>query len=126
MKSATKYLLHMYPRFQRRPAIAVDGVFLVDSTAFFRSEYGRTNYMADAMQYILWSTSPYCMAIVAPAAGCDTFRTMVSSIPASFVCNFFVVILSCGFDAYGLAQKRLLDSDTVGGVGGLYLHEMIE
>ncbi len=26
----------------------------------------------------------------------------------------------------GLAQKRLLDSDTVGGVGGLYLQEMIE
>ena len=27
---------------------------------------------------------------------------------------------------YGLAQKRLLDSDNVGGVGGLHLQEMIE
>ena len=126
MKSDTKYPVHMYPPFPPRPAGPIDGVFLVDSIAFCRSEYGRTNYMADALQYILWSTGLYCVAIVDPAAGYDTFRIMVSSIPASSGHNFFVVILSCSRDAYGLAQKRLLGSDIRGGVGGLYLQEMIE
>ena len=51
---------------------------------------------------------------------------MVSSIPASFGNTFFVVIPSCSRDAYGLDQMRLLNSDTRGGVGGLYLQEMIE
>ena len=119
MKSETKYPLHMYPRFQRRPAGLIDGVFLVDSIAFFRSEYGRTNYMSEALQYILWSTGLYCMAIVVPGAWYSTFSMMASSIPAEYGNTFFVVVLSCGNDVYSLARQR-------GRRGIQYIQEIIE
>ena len=105
MKSDTKYPVHMYPPFPRRPAGLIDGVFLVDCIAFFRSEYGRTNYMADALQYILWSTGLYCMAIVAPAAQYDTFRSVVKNMPDFYGMDHFMVIMSCGMDVYAIARK---------------------
>ena len=92
MTSETTYFLCLYPRFQPRPAGAVDGVFLVDSIAFFRGENDRTTNMAEAMQYILWTTGLYCMAIVAPTAQYNTFRSAVKNMPDIYGMNFFVVI----------------------------------
>jgi len=110
----------MYPRFQGRTASRIDGVFLVDSISFSRSRYGRSsNYMAEALQYILWSTGLYCMAIVVPGAWYSTFSMMASSIPAEYGNTFFVVVLSCGNDVYSLARQR-------GRRGIQYIQETIE
>ena len=120
MKSDTKYPLHMYPSFPLRPASRIDEVFLVDSIAFSRGQYGRSsNYMAEALQYILWSTGLYCMAIVVPGAWYSTFSMMASSIPAEYGSTFFVVVLSCGNDVYSLARQR-------GRRGIQYIQEIIE
>ena len=79
----------------------------MDSIAFSRGQYGRTNYMSEALQYIyLWSTGPYCMAVVVPGAWYSRFSMMASSIPAEYGNTFFVVVLSCGNDVYSLVRQR--------------------
>jgi len=109
----------LWPRFSHRPASSIDGVFLVDSLAFSRGEYGRRNYMQDVLQYILWSTGLCCMAIVVPGAWYQTFSQMASSIPDEYGSSFFVVVLACGNDVYSIARKRARR-------GVEYIQEIIE